>query len=268
MKETITSAKNMRIMYLQSLLQKKYRDREGKFLVEGLRFVQEALQSGADIEELILAAGVLEKNPSFQSIISDKIPITIIADQLFKKITDTETPQGIAALVRKKEFRAEDLFVVANPFLLIIDKVQDPGNLGTIIRTADAAGVTGVALVKGTADLYNPKTLRATMGSVFHVPIINFDSIEEACHLAKKHGLKLIVTDISKDSSSYLAVDYSEPVALVVGNEASGASSFAIENSDYRVVIKMPGKAESLNVSVATGIILFEAARQRACGQA
>ncbi len=263
MNEIITSAKNPKVMQLQKLMQKKYRDEEGLFLIEGLRFVEEALQSKADVLEIYLREDTTERYPNFAQLIPANMPVYFFTEQLFKKFTETEHPQGIAALIRKQSSNPNEVLAGQNPLVLILDQVQDPGNLGTLIRTADAAGVTGCIIVKGSADLYNPKTLRATMGSVFHVPHIVTDTIEEACSAVKEKGIKVVTTDVSAEAIAYTQADLTGGMALVIGNEARGSSDYAKTAADQLITINMPGKAESLNVAMATGIILFEAVRQR-----
>lgn len=262
-KDIITSAKNPYIQYLQSLLQRKNREVEGKFLIEGLRFVEEAVQAEASIEDIIVSPEFTKKHGQLLRNLPVELPITFIAHSLFKKITGTENPQGIAALVEKQRFQIEDLLDAPAAFILVAEQLQDPGNLGTLIRTADAAGLSGIILTKGTVDLYNPKVLRSTMGSLFHVPILTEVSITDAFTMLRDKGIRLYAADTSTEAVDYIKTDFSGPVALIIGNEAKGISAESRQGVDQLVRIGMPGRAESLNAAVAAGIILFEAVRQR-----
>lgn len=267
MKSMITSRQNPQVQYLKSLHQKKYRDREGKFLIEGWRFVEEALNCGAPVEMLVFSSVGRDDDRyrGLMALATDRsIPELLLADNVFEIVVETEHPQGVAAIVGQWEPDLEPaLRRNANPLLLVVEGVRDPGNLGTVIRTADAAGVTGVVLLTGTADLFNGKTLRSTMGSLFHLPVKKDVTLPELIALLASHGLPLVAADVAGREPVF-AVSMTGPLAIAVGSEATGISAALREAAKELVTIPMPGRAESLNVSVAAGILMFEAVRQRA----
>lgn len=261
--EFISSRENPVIREAKKLKEKKHREKKKQFFVEGLRFVQEALASGFEIPILFLSensAGMLETAEIKREVNrnAQNVKVYILTEKIFKEISSTENPQGIAAIVNFKKlepkFETEGFYVLA-------DRIQDPGNLGTIIRSAHAAGALGVIVTKGTVDVFNEKTLRSTMGSVFHVPVIedyNFSYVDKL----RKSGFKLAAALPDEAECVFQAVLVG-PVIIAVGNEGSGLSESIIENADIRVRIPMPGGAESLNVAAAASIMMFEAVRQR-----
>lgn len=278
----ITSRQNPQVQYIKSLQQKKNRDRDKKFLIEGWRFVEEALTAGvpkaaklageggqtggSPVEMVIFSASAQDdaRQGYLTELAADRsIPVLYMADQVFKAIVETEQPQGVAALIRQWEPDIDDaLRQCSNPLLLVVDGVRDPGNLGTVIRTADAAGAAAVVLMAGTADLFNGKTLRSTMGSIFHLPVQKDMMLSELTILLEAHGLPLIAADLAGREAVY-NVPMTGPLAIAVGSEAAGISEELRQAAAQLVSIPMPGQAESLNVSVAAGILLFEAVRQR-----
>ena len=266
MENTITSRQNPQVQYLKSLHQKKYRDREGKFLIEGWRFVGEALEAGVPVEKVVFSTSAREdrRYPQLLAVVEDReIQLIHMADNVLVVVAETEQPQGVVALVRQTETDLESILQKnAEPFLLVVDGIRDPGNLGTVIRTADAAGMTAVVLLPGTADLYNGKTLRSTMGSVFHLPICNSDTAV-LTELLRDRGIPLLAADVAGDAPVY-SVPLTGTLAIAVGSEVEGASKEILQAAQHRVTIPMPGRAESLNAAVASGIIIFEAVRQRA----
>ncbi|MGG7058623.1 TrmH family RNA methyltransferase [Clostridium nigeriense] len=254
----IESKDNNLFKFVKKLKERRFRDKEGLFILEGLRLIEEAIKANMDIEYIIISKdyenkfnGVLLEN----NISSNKI--NILANNLFMQVASTENPQGIIAVIKKND-KKKDLI---GDFFLICDKVQDPGNLGTIIRTAHAAGVDGIVLTKGTVDIYNDKTIRSTMGSIFYVPIFYDDKDFTIIRNLKKDGFSLVATSL-KESRNFFEEDLKGKIVLAVGNEGNGISDELFELADKKVKIPMPGGAESLNVSIATSIILFEKVRQ------
>ncbi len=254
------------IKYLRRLAGRRFRKEEGKFLIEGVRFVREALVSGWPVELVGYSPEVAESAPgrALLEIIGDHcIPLLRLERGLLQELAGTETPQGILALVKQPEWKIDEaLRPKGVPLMVIVDGVQDPGNLGTIIRAADAAGADGVYLLKGTVDLYNPKSLRATMGSIFHLPVMQDLLPGQLLPLLTKSGIKLVIGDPYSDLPVY-KVDLTIPCAVVVGSEARGSVITVPGDAGMRVCITMPGRAESLNVAMAASIILYEAVRQR-----
>ncbi len=260
------SRKNTRVKYLRRMEIRRFRDREGTFLVEGLRSVEEALNSGWPVEMLVYCTKIME-NRRGKTLLERAAAVGVepaeVEEKLFRELAKTETPQGVLAVVRQCGAGLEDMRVVDNPALLVlVDGVQDPGNLGTIVRSADAAGAGGVILLKGTADIYNPKALRATMGSIFHVPVVQNLSPSEALSYLSQRGIKTVAGDPRGEKLIYES-DLTVPCVLVAGGEARGPGESVLKRVSERVRIPMPGWTESLNVAISAGILLYEAVRQR-----
>lgn len=242
---------------------KKQRSRYGGFVVEGLKGVAEAVKAGFTVEFAVVSEEFIQRYTV--SILSELFNAGVLvfqaSDKDFAELSDTVTPQGILALAKVSEYDLTDL-LKGNPLIVALDRVSDPGNLGTIIRTSDAASAACVIVGKGCADAYNPKTVRATMGSIFHIPIIYVEDLTKVLYQLKSQGLKVIVSHL-EGKVSHRDVDYSGPTVLVFGNEDDGVSEGIAEICDIKTVIEMPGASESLNVAVAHGIMIFEAVKQR-----
>lgn len=262
----MVSRQNPRVKCLRRLGSRRFREQERKFLVEGVRFVEEALSSTWPVELMAYCPGIAESRRGevlLENAASRGISLLEVEEALFRELAGTDTPQGVLAVVGQCETTLEDLQPAAEPALLVlVDGVRDPGNLGTIVRSADAAGVGGVILLKGTADIYNPKALRATMGSIFHVPVVDGVDAGELMHYLSSRGIKTVAGDPHGEKVIY-GSDLAVSCALVVGNEAGGAGEAVMEMVSERVRIPMPGRAESLNVAVAAAILIYEALRQR-----
>ena len=256
--DLIQSKDNPIIAGIKKLKEKKYRNSENKFLVEGFRFVSEALQSTFQVPILIVSEDQSLKYEKFkiEDMLQSETKVYYVTEGLFNILCSTESPQGILAVVNNKIANLTD----ANGFYVLVDGVQDPGNLGTLIRTADAAGALGVILRKGTVDVFNEKTLRSTMGSIFHLPVVEFKELEQLKDLMTS-GFKLIVSSLEGEKSFY-EENLKGKIIIVVGNEGSGVSKEIQELADSKVKIPMPGKAESLNVAIAGSIMMFEYVRQ------
>lgn len=252
----IESKDNTLFKYTKKLKERKYRSKENKYIIEGFRLVQEAFKAQCDIEYLIVNEYGKDKMYDYLSSYMDNIKIYEMKNDLFIQLIATENTQGIIAVVNINNCITD----IQGEFYLLCDKVQDPGNLGTIIRTAHAAGVNGIILTKGTVDIYNDKTIRSTMGSIFYTPII-YDNDLSFLKKLKNEGFSLVATSL-EESKNFFDEDLSGKIILSVGNEGNGISNEIFELSDKKVKIPMPGGAESLNVGVATSIILFEKVRQ------
>lgn len=264
----ITSSQNAVIKEVRSLKNRKDREEKGLFFIEGVRIVEEALAAGAAIRYTVMAESFEQGSDGHDAsgkIGSAGVKSYVVPDRLFDTLGDTRTPQGVLAVaeIKPPELReacfADSLFVV-------LDSVRDPGNMGTIIRTADAAGFTGVIASGGCVDVYNPKVLRSTMGSVFHIPVYFYGDIVEIISLLKSKGVRVVASQLSGGYSIY-QTDLTVPTALVIGSEAEGISKEAAAAADQLVKIPMPGRAESLNASIAAGVIMYEAVRQRSAGK-
>nr|WP_040981777.1 RNA methyltransferase [Oceanobacillus jeddahense] len=240
----ITSVKNEKIKTLKKLHQRKYRKQTNTFLIEGTHLIEEALVSNWVTKEIIISeeASVPEA--------ADNVPIIKVTKQVFKELSFTASPQGIMAVV---EMKKED--GVSGEVIVLLDAIQDPGNLGTIIRTADAAGTEGIILGDGCVDLYNDKVIRATQGSIFHLPIMHAD-VEEAAARLKEADYNIWATALEK-AENYKELSIPPKTAIIFGNEGAGVKESLLETADERVTIPILGKAESLNVSIAAGILLY-----------
>ncbi len=267
MTEFITSPANKLIKEVASLSHKKYRDTLGKFLAEGVRLVEECEKSGWPVEYCLYteAAATRERTSQLiKKLAAAGCQLVVVPETLYNKISDTEQPQGIMAVLKKRQSKV-DCMVTGNqvPLLVVLDGVQDPGNAGAIIRTADAAGCTGVIALKGSVDLYAGKTVRATMGSLFHIPLAEGVTLAELIAALAQGGVSLLATSLH-NSVVYYQAHLNRPVAVVLGNEGQGVSTELLAAADACLTIPLVGQAESLNVAVAAGVVLYEAVRQRA----
>lgn len=246
----IESIQNSLVKHWKKLvLTRKERDKSKEFLVEGFHLVEEALKQERPILALIVREGV--EIPNGWN--TEGVHIVEVTNQVANEIAETEQSQGIFAHCRQPEYKEE--MYSAWKKLLLIDSVQDPGNVGTMIRTADAAGIDAVILGKGTADPYSPKTVRSAQGSHFNIPIVRGDLIEWVEQL-KIAGIRVLGTGL-KNAVNYTDVEAQTEFALIVGNEGSGVNAELLSMTDKNVKIPLLGKAESLNVAVATGILLY-----------
>ncbi len=266
----ITSTVNAKVKQAAALAKKsKYRDEVGLFVVEGPRMFSELPR------ERISSVYVTErflKNPSYQVMLEGIRQVETVSEDVMKAMSDTQTPQGVLALVRQYSYDIEDLLggrrgTVGKPvrrraLLMILEAVQDPGNLGTILRAGEGAGVSGVIMDGQTADIYNPKVIRSTMGSVFRVPFMRTGDLKQTVMEVKSRGIRLFAAHLN-GSSSYDKADYTGDTGFLIGNEAAGLSEEIAGMADRRVRIPMEGRVESLNAAVASSILMFEAARQR-----
>lgn len=264
--EVIASNQNSLIKLAASLKQKKYRDETGVFSVEGVRLVEEAIQADWEITACLVTKKALEQS-RVQKIITQleerHCRLAELSETLYAKITDTDQAQGIMAIVRKKEYFFKDWVTEERqPLIAVLDNVQDPGNVGALIRTADAAGCTAVIMTPGSADLFSPKTVRATMGSLFHLPVINKVSTAELVTHLSQFQIQLIATALTS-AKPYYEVDLTGPTAIIFGNEGNGVSDELLHHAASRLFIPLYGKAESLNVAAAAAVIFYEIARQQ-----
>ncbi len=186
----------------------------------------------------------------------------VVSDGTFKKLSDTMTPQGIMAIVKKPEHGKEQVFESGSGLFLVLEGIQDPGNLGTMIRTGEAAGVHAVIMDRNTADLYSPKVVRSTMGSIYRLPCIYTDDLKKTVTDMKEKGIKVYAADLKGDRY-YHETEYAEKTAFLIGNEGNGLSQEILSLSDIRVKIPMEGKTESLNAAVAAAILMYAYVSQK-----
>ena len=250
--QKITSLQNTLVKRTAELKNKKNRQKDNTFFLEGKRAVEEALTGGWEIEALFFTAQYDQSNIALAE---TKAPCYLVDEYVMNKMASTEHPQSIGAVIHQKQ---STLAEVQNKegLLLVLDGVMDPGNLGTIIRTADAAQAMGVVILDNSVDLFNPKVIRSTMGSIFHLPVITGVSKTGLKDFCQKEGISLWVTSL-EDAADYHAVQWSRRLALVMGNEARGVSEELLTMAEKKIYIPMAGRAESLNVAVAAGILLF-----------
>lgn len=262
----ITSTSSSQVKHVVNLQKKaKLRKEEKQFVVEGVKMVSEAPADRlvkvyvsetfkADNEEFL-------ERMNYDSIGKDVLEI--VTDNVFMRMADTQTPQGIMAVVRMSDTDLEGILSdKRNPLLLIIENLQDPGNLGTIVRMAEGAGVTGIIMSSNTVDIYNPKTIRSTMGSLYRVPVIYVDDICEAANVCKSKDVAVYAAHL-KGTDNYNKKDYTKPTAFMIGNEGNGLTDKLADKADEYVRIPMQGEVESLNAAVACTILTYEAVRQR-----
>ena len=254
----ITSTSNPQVKNLQQLGRKaKLRNEQDVFLVEGTKMYLEA--PAERIRKVYLSQSLYEeKGESFVK----GHDVEILEDREFAAACDTKTPQGVLCMVQQYHYRLEDLLKKKNPLLMILENLQDPGNLGTILRTAEGAGVDGVILSKESVDIYNPKTIRSTMGSVYRLPFLYVDSIESILPVLKKHHVHTYAAHL-KGKNSYEQENYCGGTAFFIGNEGNGLTDHLSSQADTLIRIPMEGKLESLNAAVASAILMYESYRQR-----
>lgn len=259
--QIITSKENEMIKNIKKLKEKKYRDQEHKFLVEGIKMVKEALEKKEQIDKIVVCEDCINDNTIDQELLYEiaKQDCIYVTEKVFQSITEVTNPQGILAVLKKEN--GEEQISYNEDIIVVLDGIQDPGNLGTILRTIDSIGLTQVILSEKTADPYNPKVVRSTMGAIYRVNMIRSQNIIETLKNIKKHQYEIVATSLQTEKSIY-DINYEKKV-IVVGNEANGVSKEILELANQKVKIPMPGKAESLNVAVATGIILYEYVRTK-----
>ena len=261
----ITSTSSSQVKHVMSLLSKaKERKKNNEYVVEGIRMVSEV--PADSLVKIYMSERFQNNNPDYASELSRKQGITadrieIVADNVFDRMSQTQTPQGIMAVVKMKDNSLSDM-LTGNPLLILVENLQDPGNLGTILRMGEGAGVTGVIMSPNTVDIYNPKTIRSTMGSIFRVPFVYVQDFSEAVTQCQKAGVKVYAAHLD-GKNTYLGEDYSTPTAFLIGNEGNGVSRLVKDKCDFIASIPMKGDIDSLNASVAAGVLAYEIVRQR-----
>lgn len=267
----ITSTANPKIKRLVALQKKrKMREEEQVFLTEGLRMFKEA--PGEELKELYVSQSFLEKEEQLvrQKEQEAHICAEVLADQVFVHVSDTKTPQGVlCVMARRRPPSLKEMFSAHKtgkaPLLMVLDNLQDPGNLGTILRTGEGAGVTGVVMSGDCVDLYNPKTVRSTMGSIYRMPCRRVDDMQSFLHQMKEAGIRIYAAHL-EGSADYDEEDYKGGSAFLIGNEGNGLRAQTAQMADTYIRIPMEGEVESLNAAIAATILMFEAARQRRRG--
>jgi TrmH family RNA methyltransferase len=261
----ITSAGNPRIKNLAALLKKsKERKAQGLFVAEGPKMCFEA--PGDWVREIYVSESFEKNQDTREQLLAycrtDALSYEIVADSVFRGVSDTQTPQGILTVIETPKYELSDLLCGERTLLLVLDGVQDPGNLGTMLRTGEGAGMTGVIMNRQTVDLFNPKTIRSTMGSLYRVPFFVSEDLTETLGQLKTSGVKLYAAHLL-GTHSYDEPDYTGPCAFLIGNEGNGLSEETAREADTYIRIPMEGQVESLNAAISAGLLLYECNRQR-----
>lgn len=267
----ISSPDNRRVRQAVSLNARKHRDDTGLYLVEGPNLIREALQQNVALHSLFL----LSEDALSRTRIDELEAVRVLAEaaeaspeifflsrDCFQKIAQTQTPQGILAIVKKPVHTEQTFFAEMGGNVLVLDQIQDPGNLGTLLRTAEAAGFSGAMLLKGCGDVYGPKAVRAAAGTLFRLPLLFLDTPQQAAGMLRANG-KRICAAAAGGNIPYYDCPMTKDVAIVIGNEGNGVSPELQQAADCMLSIPMAGRSESLNAALAGGIIMYEAYRQR-----
>lgn len=260
----ITSSKNPLIKEIKSLYRRKERWKSKLFIIEGIKIIDEAILNKITLRNVIYTDKLLSTNDGmdFFQKIQNLNNIVYVPENIFSEISDTENPQGVIGIAEFKTNDIEDIFNINNPLLLYLDGVQDPGNMGTIIRTGDAFKITGIILGDGCVDPYNPKVIRATMGSIFRIPLYCIKDILPYVSRLIDNNIKIHSTSLEGSIPVYDA-NFMEGSLIIIGNESKGVDMRLLDISEKLIKIPMPGEAESLNAGVAASIIMYEAMKQR-----
>lgn len=257
--QTITSKDNTIIKHICKLKEKKYRDKYRQYLIEGVKLVKEAIRENVNIKYIIINEQEIEIIKTQLAKELETRDYLQVSNKIFKIISEVENPQGILAVIEKKD--EEYKIDYSQNIILVLDDIQDPGNLGTIIRTADSVGLTQILISKGTVSPYNSKVIRSTMGSIFRINIIECEDLVNVLENIKKSNYEIIATSIETKESIY-DTQLNRKV-IIIGNEANGVSKEILKIADKKLTIPMLGNTESLNASIATGVILYEYVRQK-----
>lgn len=253
----ISSFNNQQIKDIKLYQKKaKARDEKGIFIIEGIRMFQETPKER--IVKVFVSQSFFSKN---KDVLKD-YSYEVVEDKIFESMSDTRTPQGILCMVKRQESSLDVLLEQENPHFVILENLQDPGNLGTIIRTGEGAGVTGIIMSKNTVDIYNPKVIRSTMGSIYRVPFLYVESLPDTIEKIRKKGIKVYAAHLD-GRASYDRLDYTKGTAFLIGNEGNGLTKETADLADEYMRIPMEGQLESLNASVATALLMYEVHRQR-----
>ena len=259
--QTITSKDNELIKHIRKLKDKKYRDESNEYVVEGVKLVEEAVKENAKIKQIIVCEDTTRtyEIPTHIMLEIATYECISVSDKIFNIITQVTNPQGIMAIIEKNAQNAKIDYT--QDIIVVLDDVQDPGNLGTILRTVDSIGLNQIIVSKGTADAFNSKVVRSTMGAIFRIKIIEVENLAQAIKEMRKHHFKLMVTSLQTKNSIY-DIDFNKKI-IVIGNEANGVSKEIQDMADEKAKIPMLGRTESLNASVAAGVVMYEYVRQK-----
>ena len=264
----ITSTNNDRVKQVVAYVQKSKARKDGDvFVIEGMKMLREA--PVLQVREDYVTGRFLDKATEEDKEILWRYGAEEVSDDVMKKMADTQTPQGVLAVVSQYHYTEEEVLEGYNkddegakPLILILENIQDPGNLGTMLRSGEGAGVTGVILSKGSADIYNPKVIRSTMGSIFRMPFIYVENLAEMIKKLSANGINTYAAHL-KGTKNYDEFDYTKPTAFLVGNEGNGLTKETADAATEYILIPMKGEVESMNAATSAAILTFEASRQR-----
>ena len=256
----ISSKDNEIVKRIRKLKEKKYRDMENVYIVEGIKMLREAIKSKTAIEQIIICDDCEKSDGIPKDLMYEmaKYDCIYVTSKIFKYISEVQSPQGVLTIVEKNNSKPINY---KEDIIIALDGLQDPGNLGTILRTLDSANLSQVIVSKTTVDAYNPKVVRSTMGAIFRINVIEVDNLKETLLEMKTHNYKVMCADLKAKENIY-SIDYNKKI-LVIGNEANGVSKEILNIADEKIIIPMLGKTESLNASVATSIIVYEYVRRK-----
>ena len=257
----ISSKDNEVVKLVRKLREKKYRDLENSYIIEGIKMLKEAIEEKALIKQIVICDDCEKSDLIPKELMYEiaKYECMYVTNKIFKYISEVQTPQGVLAIIEKNN---KELNINYNEDIIVaLDDIQDPGNLGTILRTIDSVGLKQVLISKGTADPYNPKVVRSTMGAIYRIKIVECKDLLETLKDVRKNKFKILVTSLDESKSIY-NIKYNKKV-IVIGNEVNGVEQRIIDIADEKIKIPMLGKTESLNAAVATGVILYEYVRQK-----
>lgn len=255
----ITSTSNAKVKELMAFQKKaKLRNEQKVFIAEGIRMFQETPKQS--IRQVYLSESFYQKKGKELDL--DGINTEILSDTVFEHVSDTKSPQGVLCVVRQSAYTIEQVLSGRNPHILILENLQDPGNMGTIMRTAEGAGVTGILMTRDTVDIYNPKVVRSTMGSIYRIPFLYVEDIFQTMEQVKQADIKIYAAHL-EGRDTYDKQDYTGGTAFLIGNEGNGLTKEVSDLADIWIRIPMHGKVESLNAAIASAVLMYEVCRQR-----
>ena len=259
--QVISSKDNELIKRIKKLKDKKYRDENNEYIIEGVKLIEEAVQEKAKIKKVIICDDTTRtyEIPTNVMLEIAKYECVYVTDKIFSSITQVINPQGVMAIIEKNTENQEIDY--SEDIIVALDNVQDPGNLGTILRTVDSIGLKQIIVTKDTVDAFNSKVVRSTMGAIFRVKIIETSDLVQSIKEMRKHHFKLMVTSLQTENSIY-DIEFNKKI-IVIGNESNGVSKEIQDMADEKAKIPMLGKTESLNASVAAGVVMYEYVRQK-----
>ena len=268
----ITSTSNDRVKKVVSYVEKSKARKEDKvFVIEGMKMLREA--PVLQVQEVYVTEKFLDTAGEGDKEILWRYGAETVSEEVMKKMSDTQTPQGVLAVMHQYEYSLEEVLEGYNqgtseegketaPLILILENIQDPGNLGTMLRSGEGAGVTGVIMSRGSADIYNPKVIRSTMGSIFRMPFIYVEDLPGVVRKLGEGGINTYAAHL-KGQKNYDEFDYTKPTAFLIGNEGNGLTKETADAAETYVLIPMKGEVESMNAATSSAILTFEASRQR-----